>query len=89
MGQSSTLRRFAHAVRLEREVRGFQVIAEGSVLRLDILAEQLTPALDTGIRLRLSKIHPELGRIGIKVVFDLQHTRAGKTPMIIRANGNA
>lgn len=80
---------FSHAVRLEREVRGFQVIAERSVLRLDILAEQLTAALDAGIRSRLSKIHPELGRVGIKVVSDLQHTRAGKTPMIVRANGNA
>ena len=63
LGDGSTVHSeaFSHAVRQEREVRGFQVIAEGSVLRLDILAGQLTPALDAGIRSRLSKIHPELG----------------------------
>src|SRR6185437_12467828 len=55
LGDGSTVHSeaFSHAVRQEREVRGFQVIADGIVLRLDILAEQLTPALDAGIRSRL------------------------------------
>lgn len=76
---------FTHAVRACAAIRSFQVVHDSSGLRLLYLASQVIDSGEQeGIRDRLGRVHPDLGRIPIEHVSELVRTVAGKTPMILR-----
>jgi phenylacetate-CoA ligase len=78
---------FSHAVRAHPEVHAFQVIVSGDDgLRLTLVADALTEAIEHSIRGRLSRVHSMLGGIPIDVVSRLRQSVAGKTPMIVRVS---
>lgn len=76
---------FSHAVRPCAAIRGYQVVQNGSDLRLRITAkEALSEQDEAGLRHRLSVAHPDLASIAVERVEALSLSIAGKTPMIIR-----
>lgn len=76
---------FSHAVRACRTVRGYQVIQEGDDIRLCFTADaDLSEEEATGLRHRLTTIHPELGAVPWERRDELSQTTAGKTPMVLR-----
>lgn len=76
-----------HAVRTFREVLGFQVFVKGSEITLHLLitVAELSPQMQSEIKVRLSIVHPLLASISIKKVDQLQQTIAGKTPLVVWA----
>ena len=75
----------SHAVKGIGAVTGYQMIQENDVFTLLLATPSIvTRAQMEEIRARLAKISPRLSAADIRVVDQLQQTRAGKTPMIIR-----
>jgi len=75
---------FTHAVRACAGILSFQIIKEGSAIRLYYTAAQELKANDLHeIRQRFSKVHPLLAEIPIEHVEQLEQTRAGKIRMIL------
>jgi phenylacetate-coenzyme A ligase PaaK-like adenylate-forming protein len=76
---------FSHAVRPCGSVRGYQILQEGSALRLRVTPPgALSAEEEAGLRGRLAKVDPELAAIALERVDSLHQTVAGKTPMIVR-----
>jgi phenylacetate-CoA ligase len=76
---------FSHAVRACAAIRGYQVVQNGSDLRLCITtASALSEHDEARLRHRLSIAHPALAAIAVERVDALSLSIAGKTPMIIR-----
>jgi phenylacetate-coenzyme A ligase PaaK-like adenylate-forming protein len=76
---------FTHAVRSCEEVLSYQVVQEGSDLRLLYTTErELDSAVQAAIRQRLARVHGELQGIRLERVESLHRTIAGKTPMVLR-----
>lgn len=76
---------FSHAIRPCASVRGFQILQSGDDLRIHYTsADELPQAQEREIRMRLDRVHPELGAIRLERVAALTQTVAGKTRMIIR-----
>ena len=79
---------FSHAVRPCGAVRGYQIVQSGADLRLRYTAGRtLETADEAGIRERLRRVHPALGAIAFERVDALDQTVAGKTRMVVRADG--
>ena len=75
---------FTHVMRPCAEVRAYQIVGSGASLRIVYVADALlSPEAETGIRGRLSRIHPGLARIPVERVPDVQRTTAGKTRMVV------
>jgi phenylacetate-coenzyme A ligase PaaK-like adenylate-forming protein len=84
----------SHAVRPCPNVGAYQLLQEGSSLRLRFTARrELAPEEVRGLRERLRAIDPGLTAIVLERVEALEQTLAGKTPMILsrppRENGSA
>jgi phenylacetate-CoA ligase len=76
---------FTHAVRSCEEVLSYQVVQEGSDLRLCYTADrELDSAIQADIRRRLARVHSDLEGIRFERVEALQRTIAGKTLMVLR-----
>ena len=76
---------FSHAVRACAAIRGYQVIQNGSDLRLRFTAPgPISGDDEAGLRRRLAIAHRDLAAIPLEQVESLTLTIAGKTPMIIR-----
>lgn len=74
-----------HCVRGLASVQAFQLVQEGAAIELRVVPRgRLDEADRAGIRDRLARIHPDLGRADVAPVEQLYQTRAGKTPMILR-----
>lgn len=76
---------FSHAIRPCPQVRGYQVVQQGSNVELHIVVSgELPEPEEAGLKRRLARIHAELAATPVKRASSLQRTVAGKTPMIIR-----
>ncbi|HVN40828.1 MAG TPA: hypothetical protein VMW19_21910 [Myxococcota bacterium] len=76
---------FSHAIRPCADVRGFQVVLDGSEIRLRYTSADVLPVdQERELRARLAKVHPSLAAIRLERVAALRQTIAGKTRMIVR-----
>lgn len=80
---------FTHAVRPCAGITGYQVVQVGDNINIHYTSsEEIHDDQLESIRVRLTKVHPELKSIGIKKVDRLQQTVAGKTRMIIKSESH-
>ncbi len=79
-------RSFAHAVRIFKEITGYQIIENENEIHLNLTSNKsdLSEKTISEIQHRLSQIHPELKSVQIHQVNQLQQTINGKTRLIIR-----
>lgn len=79
-------RTFADAVRVYKEITGFQIIDNHDEIHLNLttINSDLSNKTISEIQHRLSQIHPELKSVQIHKVNHLQQTINGKTPLIIK-----
>src|SRR3989339_684262 len=76
---------FTHALRDCEGIIRYQVIQNKDSIRLLIIKnEKFNNNMEIRIKEKFSKIHPDLNKVKIEVVQNLEQTLAGKTPMIIR-----
>lgn len=79
---------FSHAVRACPPVRSFQVVIAGDGPSIRFTADRaLEPAEAAALRERLGRIHPELQQLALARVDELSQTVAGKTRMVVSAQG--
>jgi phenylacetate-coenzyme A ligase PaaK-like adenylate-forming protein len=75
---------FSHVLRGYAVIDSFQVVQRGAEINLLIRSQEpLSVNAEHSIRTTLCKVHPELERVRIQRVEQLNHTIAGKTPMVI------
>ncbi len=77
---------FSLALRIFPEITAYQIINEGSKIELHIVTKNsiLTSDLISIIKYRLSLIHPELTKVIIRKVDQVEQTVNGKSPLLIR-----
>lgn len=78
---------FSSTLRIFPEITGYQIINNGTDITLNIvmLNTNLTPDISGKIKQRLSIIHPELSKLKINQVGQVEQTSNGKTPLLIRS----
>lgn len=77
---------FSLSLRIFPEITAYQIINEGSKIELHIVTNNsnLTPDIISKIGHRLSLIHPELSKVIIRKVDQVERTINGKSPLLIR-----